>query len=508
MTLYSNPFIENLRKIDTNRIVLRDRHRHISAQELFNQSKALASWLQKNGVNPGDRTLLLVSPGIDFLKIMYANMMLQTVVSIIDPEMGRENFKSKLSQFAPQHAFVDSRLVLLNEHPVLKYLVLKFNQTIPSFPRLKNCQLFTCGKRLPLLQQHKHIARNKSKLVDEDTELEPSDLNAAFLVTYTSGTLSEPKGVIHTYASLRSSLQHLSNLLAKNGDTAIATHLPHFALLGINAGIMVHLWQNDWPAEKKLEFLSKNNISTLFGPPSDFLPIIDFLKNKGENLPECIKNIYLGSAPVLPHFLKKLIGIAPNARVTCLYGMTENLMVCHVDGRKKLNFSADGDLVGTPFDKVLLTIMPDNEIIIGSDQLYLGYWNLPQRNGAHQTGDLGKIDTEGNLILIGRKKEMIIRRNFNLYPGLYEPTINKIEGIKEAVLLGVYNETIADEEVLLAVETSASISAAQIMKELKTGKYSIDKEAWPDRIIFIEIPHSGRQNKIDRKKLLQLICKH
>jgi acyl-CoA synthetase (AMP-forming)/AMP-acid ligase II len=119
------------------------------------------------------------------------------------------------------------------------------------------------------------------------------------------------------------------------------------------------------------------------------------------------------------------------------------------------------------------------------------------------TGDIGKIDDLGRLILLGRKKDMIIRGNFNVYPGLYEPTIHQIEGVKEAVMVGIYNDEKADEEIVLVIDGEEKLTVQHVMKQLTSGKFSIDKEALPDRIVFRPLPHSGRQAKIDRKQLVQ-----
>jgi len=98
---------------------------------------------------------------------------------------------------------------------------------------------------------------------------------------------------------------------------------------------------------------------------------------------------------------------------------------------------------------------------------------------------------------------MIIRKNFNIYPALYEPTIKKINGVEEAVLIGTYDEELADEKVTLVLEGSAKIKVEQIFSSIQNGKYSIDPEAIPDEIIIRDIPRKGRQNKIDRAQLRQ-----
>lgn len=504
MGLYTNSFIEILKGTDPGKTVLSAKSREVSAGRLLADCFSIVHSLQEKGVKKGDRVLIAVKPGADFLQIIYANMMLRTLVAIIDPEMGRDNFKAKLRQFSPQHAFADSRLVLLNEHPVLKYLVMRLRKSAPSFPRLKKCSLFTTGPRLPLLQKHTHIS-HLIKKSGPALPLENAPENDPFLLTYTSGTLAQPKGVVHSVGSLGRSIDHLSKLLKQNNDLSLATHLPHFMLLGINSGIQVFLWDNEWSAKRKIAFIRNNKITTLFGPPSDFIPLIQYLRKTSIRFPQSIRNIYLGSAPVFSSFLNKLIPLAPNARITCLYGMTENLMVCSQDGHEKANYLGEGDLAGKPFPGVKLTFGDDQEIFVQSDQLFSQYFLMDTATRPHPTGDRGRLDENGNLLLLGRKKEMIIRGNFNIYPGLYEPTINRIGGITEAVLMGLFDPEKEDEEIVLVAETDGSISREEIMKKVQSGSCSIDKEAWPDKIVFMTLPRSGRQKKVNRKALLEML---
>lgn len=503
---YTNSFIENLKQWPEDKVVLVDNNKSITAGELIRDSIAMASRLMDNGVKEGDRVVLVLRPGPDFLKIMYTNMIIRTVVSIIDPEMGRENYEAKFKQFNPQHAFVDSRLVLLNEHPILRYILRKLKPSMPFFPKTKYCTIFTLGRKLPILKKHLHLSTAFTTSSNLNPNLKKAEPKDDFLVTYTSGTLAEPKGVVHSYESLGETMKLLSDLLGKGENERIATHLPHFMLLGVNAGRLVYIWNNELSPKEKLDFIEKNRITTIFGPPSDFIPMMHFLSNRSKSFPACVKNLYFGSAPVHAAFLSRLAKVCNNVQFTCLYGMTENLMVCVQDGHEKINYKGKGDLVGKPFDGVRLEIQEDAEVGVSSKQKFKNYWHKNPDTEIHLSGDLGEIDSEGRLALIGRKKDMLIRGNFNIYPGLYEPTINKIPGITEAVLIGVYNDQLADEVVCLVIEAEKHFKIEEVMKLLKSGSYSIDKDALPDKIIFRPLPRLGRQNKVDRKKLrIQLL---
>ena len=130
---------------------------------------------------------------------------------------------------------------------------------------------------------------------------------------------------------------------------------------------------------------------------------------------------------------------------------------------------------------------------------------MDSRDEYHASGDLARTDENGNIVLMGRKKEMIIRSNTNIYPALYEGTIKKIPGIDEAAFVGIYNIDKEDEEVFLVVETSINMTEKQLMDKISYGEFQVEKNALPDKILFMTIPRKGRQNKIDRARIKELI---
>ncbi len=137
--------------------------------------------------------------------------------------------------------------------------------------------------------------------------------------------------------------------------------------------------------------------------------------------------------------------------------------------------------------------------------LFKHYFHIPEKVNFHSTGDLAEMDAEGRLVMKGRKKNMIIRANKNIYPSLYETTIAQIKGVTDVCLLGIYDDSIQDEIVILVVEGNDQLTSNSLMQELKSGKNSIDSDALPDHIFFQEIPKSGRQQKVDRIRLTEQI---
>lgn len=498
MKYYSSPFIESLWARNNDEAILDVGRKQKTAGELKTESIHLATSLRQEGMKLSDRVILAVVPGWDFLVAVYALLLVGAELVLIDPEMGKENYREKLKQLNAPWAIIDRRILFLYEHPLLRWYLSRKGLELPQLRKFDGVVL-SIGPKMPLFRNVQHLSKGQQHSVD--VEFKESYPEKPTFIVYTSGTVKTPKGVSHSLHSIGTSIQLLGDLLKNQGATHLATHMPHYQLLGVNAGIKVSSWNQNWRPGQKLRFIAQNNISTLFGPPSDFLPLMEYLRSRKRSWPSCLKLVYFGSAPVHVSFLKRWFEDKSAPECTCLYGMTENLMAASIDGRNKLISTAEGDLLGIPFPGVEFRVNSDSELEIKSEQMFKGYLDQKPQVGWHSTGDYGKIDEHGRVILIGRKKDMIIRGNFNIYPSLYESTIERIEGVREAVLIGVYKESIADEVVGLFVDGDEKLTENQLMNQLKSGENSIDKAALPDKIFFKKLPRSGRSGKVNKQEL-------
>ena len=196
-------------------------------------------------------------------------------------------------------------------------------------------------------------------------------------------------------------------------------------------------------------------------------------------------------------------GVGPSTRIYCAYAMTEMLPVSWISLDDKLAYDGDGDVVGEPCRGVSVRIAADGEVMVAGPNLCVGYLGQPRLTEL-PTGDLGRFDG-GRLVLLGRKKDMIIRGSHNIYPALIEGVVGSMSGVRRCALVGVYDERTANELVVLAVEPGDGIDPAElrsrVTRELVVGSNRIDVYARPDRIVVTPIPLNGRSFKTDKAAL-------
>ena len=118
------------------------------------------------------------------------------------------------------------------------------------------------------------------------------------------------------------------------------------------------------------------------------------------------------------------------------------------------------------------------------------------------TGDLARLDAGGRLVMIGRKKDMIIRGKTNIYPGLYEPLIAARPGVAEVAMVGLSEGMFGEETVVLAVVPTPDAPADLALRLHRELPSILDTFALPDRIVVVpDLPVTGRTSKLDRAAL-------
>jgi acyl-CoA synthetase (AMP-forming)/AMP-acid ligase II len=497
-----------------------DSGRRLTYSQLIYAINRTAGGLTRAGLKPGDHVLFGVRPGIDAFVLLLALQRLGAVLVALEPGTGRILFERRLALLDVRCVIAESivfALAALADHPSAARLVRACGLELP-FPDLNAVRgprriYVRVGGWLPGVPRGPSLHTLRSCTPAALPMQSPREDDPLFVV-FTSGTTDLPKAVVHTHGSVAATVELLSRYVDLNNSSVVYSNELHLILPTLKAGgtVVIPPWRVQ-SARAVLHDSVKHNVTHIFGLPSHFERLLDYWRRTGRRFPASLRVILLGSATVDTCFLERFRHIvSPRTSVWCVYGMTEMVPVSCVSLEEKLNFRGVGDLVGQPLPEVSVRLADDGELLVCGPHLFRGYLGgVPVKE--HATGDLASIDGFGRLILRGRKKDMILRGGHNVYPGLFEPVICRIAGVKRCAMIGVHAPDRSDEQIVLAVEPQPGEDRARLRRRLaralRSGPFCIDTVAQPDRIVIVgRLPVAGRSDEIDRASLRDLLTRN
>ncbi len=427
---------------------------------LRRRTLALAHWLGGPGVRANDRVLVLVPPGPDLAAAILAIAWVGAVPVLLEPQQAPGAWQVRVAAADPTFVLADPRL--------------RWAWRVPGLRRLL--------PGLPGRPDRGRILSLPGRLRDRDPAPAPRAPSDPALVMFTSGTTAAPREVQHSHASLAAFLGGVGALVEGLDVRSYLAETPQqiFYALLLDATCHVVRGTGERRLKRTLDLMASGRVGAWFGGPWTWVRWLD----AGLPVPRELRTVLLGSAPVTRPFLGRLLRALPaSADVRCVYGLTECGPVCVADGREKVDRDGAGDWVGRPLPGVALSLV-DEEVHVRSPG------TAPSRrgpDGAVATGDLGRLDD--GLWLLGRAKDMILRRNVNLYPGVLEPLFDQ-----DVALIGVYDHAAEDERVVLVTAGPAPADAAARLGD-----------AAPDHVLELDaLPRAGRQHKVDKAALREL----
>lgn len=482
--------------------------RSLTYGELLARVRRAACSLTALGLQPGDRVLFGVRPGVDAVVLLLAILRAGGVVATLDLGMGDETFAARRALINPRWVIAESISYALSARAWPRRLLRARGVALPPLARLTGVQLLRVGRRWPGVPRS--IDARALWRADKSTApcapiVRRGPTDAAAIVC-TSGTTGAPKAVVHSTASLEAMVDGIAAQLGlTEGDVVYAREM-HLVIPALLAGARVVIPPRRRPSPwRTLRLLGATQSTHASFVAGEAHALVAHCERRRARLPATLRLMLLSSAPAHPPFLARLRRVLAEAtRVLCVYGMTEILPVATATLEEKLAFDEPGDLVGALVPGVHGRVADDGELHLRGPGLFTGYLGAPP-SAEHATGDVVRIDARGRIVLLGRKKDMIIRDGFNIYPELYEPTIEGVPGVRRCALVGWYDESAADERVALVVEptpgTDERALEHRLHDALRNGSGRIDEAALPDVIVFTSLPLAGRSSKIDKHAL-------
>ncbi|MEP6620578.1 MAG: class I adenylate-forming enzyme family protein [bacterium] len=480
----------------------------ISRRAFHERVESLTHGFMRAGLQPGDRVLFAVRPCIEAIALIIAITETGGVLVPAAVGIGDVLFESQMRLVAPKWVVAESVLLAASFSRIARRMLTRLGVTLPSMHCIRSASFIRVGPPVPWgpssMSANALAARGKTPAATLPTI---SD-DAEAIVVFTSGTTAAPKGVVHSQRSLRATLDIIdAQLDVGEGDTVLSRDL-HMILPALFHGARVVIsTASKFSPSRIAELFDTFQVTHTFAVTADCQSLLEHLTTVGRRLPDSVRQVLIGAAPVHATFMDRFRDILPSgATAWCVYGMSEMLPVSSIELSEKLSFEGAGDVVGRPVAGVHVRVTADGELAVRGRNLFTGYLGGPAVE-EHLTGDLARLD-DGRIVLVGRAKDMIIRREHNIYPALHEPVIERIGGVRRCAMVGVFDDAAADERVVLAIEPESHCDddafIERLRRDLRAGPNRIDDAAQPDLILRTRIPLSGRSSKVDREAVRQL----
>jgi len=338
------------------------------------------------------------------------------------------------------------------------------------------------------------------------------------VILYTSGTTGQPKGAQLTHGSLaRNARLTAETLLHNHPDDVMMGCLPLFHVFGLTCGLNATVLAGAtltllprFDAGQALDIIARDRVTIFEGVPTMYAgmlhhPAADSADTASLRL--CVSGGAAMPVEILRGFEEKF-----GCMILEGYGLSETSPVAsfnHPDRPRKPGS------IGTPVEGVEMRLITDSggpvpagevgEICIRGHNLMKGYWGKAEAtaeaipDGWFRTGDLGRIDEDGYYYIVDRKKEMIIRGGYNVYPREIEEALHEHPAVAEVAVIGMPHAELGEEVgAAVALKPGADATPAELQQFVRER---VAAYKYPRRVWLVASLPKGPTGKILRREV-------
>jgi long-chain acyl-CoA synthetase len=470
--------------------------------DLARMAGALETRLRTEGIRKGDKVVVWSESRPGWIAALWACIMEGVIVVPIDPQ-------ASIALFRRLEERVHPRLLLL-------------------------------GNRVPPIEAENATPIWRMTDIEQDRREPPAETVALARddiaeIVFTSGTTAEPKGVMITHRNLAANLQPIENQLIPYRKyisylkpVRILNLLPMSHLFGQAFGLFVPplipasvVFISSGSAAEVARQIRERRVVAVAAVPKVLEVLRDFV---GHRFPKMVQEsdirgswwrrwwryralhrmfgwkfccFLVGGAPLpsdLEQFWSRLVFLVVQG-----YGLTETAPIISFTHPFHVRLGT----AGKPVEGVDVKIAEDGEVLVRGDNVTVGYYQAPEQTAAafedgwFRTGDVGEFDAEGNLIIRGRKKEMIVTpEGLNIFPEDVETVLNQIPGVKESAVIG---KDRVHAVLVLEPGASADTIVRQANEQLEDHQKIRAVSVWPDS----ELPRTRTTRKLQHARIAE-----
>ncbi|TNF59378.1 MAG: malonyl-CoA synthase [Burkholderiales bacterium] len=333
------------------------------------------------------------------------------------------------------------------------------------------------------------------------------------VIIYTSGTTGRSKGAMLSHGNMLSNARVLRTYWDWQPDDVLIHALPMFHVHGLFVaihGALINgspmLWLNRFDPATVVSLLPRGTV--FMGVPTLYVRMLEDPRLTREQAAR-MRLFISGSAPLL---IETFRDWQQRTGHTILerYGMSETVMLtsnpCLPDPRHGGAAERRGGTVGFPLPGVELRVVDDQGqavptgeiggIQVRGPNVFQGYWQMPGKtaqeftaDGFFRTGDVGRVDAQGYVTIVGRSKDLIISGGYNVYPAEVEGFINDLPGVAESAVVGVPHPDFGEVGVAVVIaRPGARLEPGRVIGELRArlANFKIPKRCF----VVSELPRN------------------